>query len=184
MYYKDYSLDAKLKSVLEHLSSVLSKIRTGRASASLVEDIKVSAYGTEIPINQLATISIPEPRQITISVWDQSILDDVVNAIVNSNLGVTPIRDGNNIRLNFPPLTEERRKEISKLVSQEGENAKVAIRNIRRDVIKFVETKGKEENISEELIEKNIDEIEKIVKDYISKVDDIIKSKIDDIMHV
>ncbi|MCX8035377.1 MAG: ribosome recycling factor [Candidatus Dojkabacteria bacterium] len=184
MYYIDYGLDNKLSSALDHLNSVLAKIRTGRASASFVEDIQVSAYGSKMPINQLATISIPEPRQITISVWDQNIVDDVVNAIVASNLGVTPIRDGNNIRLNFPPLTEERRKEIAKLVSQEGENTKVTIRNIRREAIKFVETKGKEENISEELIDKNIEEIEKIVKNYISKVDDIIKSKIDDIMHV
>jgi len=178
------STKAKMQHSLEATERELMLIRTGRASPVLLERIKVEYYGSEMPINQLATITVPEPRQLLISPWDKSILPAIVKAIHASDLGLTPNNDGSTIRLEIPPLTEERRKELTKLVHQKAEEGKVALRNIRREANEILEKREKSKEISEDELERGKKEIQKLTDEFLAKVDEITAKKVEEIMEI
>lgn len=171
------SLKTKMEKSVAKLEKELAGIRTGRASAALLEDIRVTYYGTPTPLKQIATISVPEARLITIQPWDKSIIKDIEKAITRSDLGLSPSSDGNVIRISFPPLTEERRKELVKVVKKIGEECKIAIRNIRREGNEEVKEMEKEKLISEDEGKRALKEVQKITDDYIKKVDEILSIK-------
>jgi len=178
----------KTREKMEHTVQVFKKeigaVRTGRASLSLFEGIMVDYYGTPTPISQVATLSIPESRMVIVQPWEQRMIPEIERAIQTSPLGFTPANDGKIIRIPIPPLTEERRKELVKLVKKMGEDARVAIRNIRRDSNDEVKRKGKEAGLSEDLIKKTQDDIQKLTDQYIHKIDEILKVKEQEIMEV
>jgi len=162
---------------ISHLNRDLSAIRTGRASVGLVEDIKITYYGNPTPLSQVASLSVPESRMIVIQPWDKGVMKDIERAITNSGLGLTPSSDGNVVRIVFPPLTQERRKELTKLVKKIGEDCKVAIRNIRRDANAQIKEIEREKMVSEDEAKKGTKEVQQITDDYIEKVDIIIGEK-------
>ncbi len=155
----------------------LSRVRTGRASAALLEGINVDYYGTFMPLNQVASVAIPESRLLTIQPWDIKILVDIEKAILKSDLGLTPSNDGKIIRVNVPPLTEERRKELVKLVKKMAEDCRVAIRNVRREAIERLKSRKKAKEISEDDLFRLQDEIQKVTDDHIKKVEGIVADK-------
>ena len=159
------------------LKSELKRIRTGRASASLLDGIRVDYYGTSTPLNQMATIAVPESRLITIQPWDVTVIKDIEKAILKSDLGLTPSNDGKLIRIAIPPLTEERRKELVKLIHKSSEEHKVAVRNIRRDANELIKGFKKDGDVSEDDAFKAQDQIQKITDDYIQQIDEIFKVK-------
>ncbi|MBW2163014.1 MAG: ribosome recycling factor [Deltaproteobacteria bacterium] len=155
----------------------LSRVRTGRASAALLEGINVDYYGTFMPLNQVASVSIPESRLLTIQPWDIKILVEIEKAILKSDLGLTPSNDGKIIRVNVPPLTEERRKELVKLVKKMAEDCRVAIRNVRREAIERLKGREKAKEISEDDLFRLQDEVQKVTDDHIKKVEGIVADK-------
>ncbi len=167
----------KMDKAIKALEKELSHVRTGRATPALLDGIKVSYYGSEMPLNQVATISVPESRTITVQPWDVNVLPEIEKAILASELGLTPSNDGKIIRVAVPPLTEERRKELVKLVKKMGEESKVAIRNIRRDGNDKLKKQKKDKVLSEDECFKLQDEIQKITDDHVKKVDAIIAEK-------
>ncbi|MCX8045082.1 MAG: ribosome recycling factor [Desulfobacterota bacterium] len=167
---------------IEALEKELSRVRTGRASVTLLDGVRVDYYGTPTPLNQLATISIPEPRLITIQPWDASVLKEIEKAIQKADLGLTPTSDGKIIRVAIPPLTEDRRKELVKLVKKMAENAKVAIRNHRRKANDDLKALKNDKKISEDDYFKGQEEVQKKTDDYIKKCDDLAKRKEDEIL--
>ena len=169
---------------LDNLKEEYTTIRAGRANPHILDKVKVDYYGTPTPLQQVGNISVPEARMICIQPWDASLLKDIERAINASDLGLTPTNDGKLIRLVFPELTEDRRKELVKDVKKKGENAKVAIRNIRRDAIEAVKKKGKEDGISEDEIKGYQDDVQKSTDAYVKKIDDAIDAKSQEIMTV
>lgn len=167
----------RMEKTLASLDKELARVRTGRASASLLDGVKVDYYGTPTQLAQMATIAVPESRLITVQPWDVSVIKDIEKAILGANLGITPSNDGKIIRLAIPPLTEERRKELAKGVSKTCEEFKVALRNIRRDANEDIKTMKKDGDISEDEAFKAQDEIQKATDAYIKKVDDAGKAK-------
>ena len=167
----------RMAKTITALESELKRIRTGRASTSLLDGIKVDYYGTLTPINQMATVAVPESRLITIQAWDATVIKDIEKAILKSDLGLTPSNDGKLIRIAIPPLTEERRKELVKLVHKTSEEHKVGVRNIRRDSNELIKGFKKDGDISEDDAFKAQDEIQKITDDHIKKIDEIFKAK-------
>ncbi|MDN4494275.1 ribosome recycling factor [Ureibacillus aquaedulcis] len=165
-------------------SRELASIRAGRANASLLDRISVDYYGAPTPVNQLAGISVPEARLLVIQPYDKSILGEIEKAIMKSDIGITPTNDGNVIRLTIPALTEERRKELVKVVSKEAENAKVAIRNVRRDANDDLKKLEKNGEITEDDLRGFGDDIQKLTDDYIVKVDQLAKDKEKEILSV
>ena len=159
------------------LKNELKRVRTGRASVSLLDGIRVDYYGTQTPLNQMASLSVPESRLIVIQPWDVSVIKDIEKEILKSDLGLTPSNDGKLIRIAIPPLTEERRKELVKVVHKMCEEFKVAIRNIRRDGNDLVKGFKKDGDITEDDAFKAQDQIQKITDEHISLVDDIYKEK-------
>ncbi|WP_054031569.1 ribosome recycling factor [Desulfatitalea tepidiphila] len=159
------------------LKSELKRIRTGRASSSLLDGIKVDYYGTPTPVPQMATVAIPESRLITIQPWDATAIKDIEKAILKSDLGLTPSNDGKLIRIAIPPLTEQRRKELVKVIHKTSEEYKVAVRNIRRDSNELIKGFKKDGDISEDDAFKAQDEIQKITDEHIKQIDDIYKAK-------
>jgi len=162
----------------------LATIRAGRANASLLDRISIDYYGAPTPINQMAGISTPEPRLIVIQPYDKSTLGDIEKAILKSDIGIMPSNDGNLIRLAVPLLTEDRRKEIVKLVKKEAENSKVVIRNVRRDGNEEFKKLEKNGEITEDELHRNGDEIQKLTDSYIQQIDEIAKSKENEIMEI
>lgn len=179
MTYED-----KMEKSLDNLKEEYITIRAGRANPHILDKVKVDYYGTPTPLQQVGNISVPEARMICIQPWDASLLKDIERAINASDLGLTPTNDGKLIRLVFPELTEDRRKELVKDVKKKGENAKVAIRNIRRDAIEAVKKKGKEDGISEDEIKGYQDDVQKSTDAYVKKIDDAIDAKSQEIMTV
>lgn len=159
------------------LENELKRIRTGRASASIMDGIKIDYYGTPTPLNQAATIAVPESRLITIQPWDVTIIKDIEKAILKSDIGLTPSNDGKLIRIAVPPLSEERRKELVKLVHKSCEEHKVAVRNIRRDANELIKGFKKDGDVSEDDAFKAQDRIQKLTDEYIAKVDEVYKAK-------
>lgn len=179
MTYED-----KMEKSLDNLKEEYTTIRAGRANPHILDKVKVDYYGTPTPLQQVGNISVPEARMICIQPWDASLLKDIERAINASDLGFTPTNDGKLIRLVFPELTEDRRKELVKDVKKKGENAKVAIRNIRRDAIEAIKKKGKEDGISEDEIKGYQDDVQKSTDAYVKKIDDAIDAKSQEIMTV
>ncbi len=181
---KDIIKDARkrMQGALDVLDNELKGIRTGRATPGLVENLEVEYYGVPTPLIQLATISVPDPRSLLIKPFDRSLLKAVEKAILASDLGLTPNNDGQNIRLNLPPLTGERRKELMRLAHQRAEAAKVAIRNVRRDAIKDLKEAENEKMISEDERKRGENDLQKVTNEFTDKVDEMLKEKEREIM--
>ena len=175
---------ARMAKSIDSLRHNLVKIRTGRASTGLVDTIKVNAYGSEVPLSQVAAVSVSDARSLVINPWDKGMVGAVEKAILASDLGLTPNTAGTVIRINIPALTEERRRELSKHVHGEGENAKIAVRNIRRDANQQVKDLLKEKEITEDEERQTQDEIQKLTDKAIKDVDDVVKAKEQELMSV
>ncbi len=174
----------KMEKSLSNLQDEYTAIRAGRANPRILDRIQVDYYGTMSPLQSVANISVPEARMIQIQPWDASLIKDIEKAILASDLGLTPANDGKAIRLVFPELTEERRKELVKDVKKKGEAAKVAIRNIRRDANDAVKKEAKSGDISEDEQKQQEDRIQKMTDKYVASVDDLIHSKSDEVLTV
>ncbi|MCL4537044.1 MAG: ribosome recycling factor [Nitrospirae bacterium] len=174
----------RMNSAVDSLKKDFAAIRTGRASLSLLDGITVDYYGTSTPLNQVTTLGIPDPRQITIQPWEQKLIPEIEKAILKSGLGLTPTNDGKVIRLNIPPLTEERRKDLVKVAKKRAEEARVAVRNIRRDINEELKKAEKEQHFSEDDVKRLQDEIQKITDSYIARVEEVLQHKEKEIMEV
>ncbi len=168
---------ARMEKSIAALRNELKRIRTGRASLSLLDGVRADYYGTPTPLNQMATLSVPESRLIMIQPWDATAIKEIEKAILKSDLGLTPSSDGKLIRITIPPLTEERRKELVKLVNKTCEEYKVAVRNIRRDANDMLKELKKEGDISEDDAFKAQDQVQKITDDHIKKIDEVYQEK-------
>ena len=169
--------EAKMQKTLDVLQDTLGGIRAGRANAGVLHKIKVDYYGAQTPLSQVAAIASPDPRTLTIQLWDSSLLKAIEKAIQTSDLGINPQNDGKLIRLNFPPLTEERRKDLIKQVAKEGENSKVALRNIRRDAMDKLKAAKKKSEVSEDEIADAEKDMQKMTDKYVKKVDEMTAKK-------
>jgi ribosome recycling factor len=174
----------KMENSLGAFKSELTKIRTGRASLSLLDGIKVEAYGSSMPLNQVGTLTIPESRQIVIQPWDPQVMSGIEKAILKSDLGLTPVNDGKVIRINIPQLTEERRKELVKIVKKVAEEYRVAVRNHRREAIDTLKKQKKNKEISEDEQFKLQDEAQKETDASIAKIDKVAGEKENEVMEV
>ncbi|MEW6188704.1 MAG: ribosome recycling factor [Actinomycetota bacterium] len=171
-----------MKKAIAATGGEFTGVRTGRASASLLDRVMVDYYGTKTPLNQLATVMVPEPQLIVIQPWDKSSIGNIEKAILKSDLGLTPSSDGNVIRLPFPPLTEERRKELVRVVRKMAEEGRIAIRNVRRDAKEALEDLKKDGEISEDEFERAKEKLQKITDKYVSEIDEMLKHKEEEIM--
>ena len=174
----------KMEKSLEAFKQELTKIRTGRASLSLLDGIKVEAYGSPMPLNQVGTLTIPESRQIVIQPWDPQLMSGIEKAILKSDLGLTPVNDGKVIRINIPQLTEERRKELVKVVKKIAEEYRVAVRNHRRDAIDILKKQKKNKEVSEDEQFRLQDEAQKETDSFIKKIDKVAAEKENEVMEV
>ena len=177
-------LDQKMISAVKHLDREFSAIRTSRANPSMLDNIFADAYGSKTPLNQLGNISITDSSTITIQVWDTSIIKNIENSILESDLGVNPQIDGQIIRIPIPKLSEERREELTKVAAKYAENSKVVIRNLRRDFIDSQKELKKNSEISEDDLKKILNEIQKVTDNSIEKIDELLKVKKEDILKV
>jgi ribosome recycling factor len=177
-------LTEKMEKTLEVLKKDLSSIRTGRASLSILDGLTVDYYGTPTPLHQVATLAVPESRLITIQPWDPKLIPEIEKAIQKSDLGLNPANDGKTVRVPIPPLTEERRQQIIKHVHKRGEEARVAIRNIRRDGNDEIKKLQKEKHISEDDVKKSTEEIQKITDGHIKRIDEIMSHKEKELMEI
>ena len=176
--------EEKMGKSLANLEDEFAGIRAGRANPHVLDKLRVDYYGTPSPIQSVANVSVPEPRMIQIQPWEASMVKEIEKAIMCSDLGINPTNDGKVIRLVFPELTEERRKELAKDIKKKGENAKVAVRNIRRDAIDHFKKVGKEEDLSEDEIKDLEDTIQKLTDEYVAKVDKAVDAKSKEILTV
>lgn len=174
----------KMNQAVEIFKKDLATFRTGRASLGILDNIKVDYYGSMVPLNQVATLGIPEPRVITIQPWEQRMISEIERAIMKSDLGLTPINDGKTIKIIIPPLTEERRKQLVKVVRKRAEEARVAVRNIRRDIIEEIKKAEKDKKLSEDDSRRLQEEIQKITNSFIEKIDQLLAQKEKEIMEV
>lgn len=177
-------LKRRMDGALSSFENDLKSLRTGRASASLLDPVVVDAYGSNMPLNQLANVNVPDPRTISVQVWDQQMVSAVEKAIANAGLGLNPIADGGYVRVPIPDLSEERRKELVKAAHQYAENSKVAIRNVRRDGMDGVKKLEKEGGISEDELHDRGDEIQKLTDDHIKRIEEALAAKEKDILEV
>jgi len=176
--------EEKMKKTISVLEAEMKTVRAGRANPGILDKVVVEYYGTPSPLTQIASVSVPDARSILIQPWDASILGDIEKAILKSDLGITPNNDGKAVRLNFPPLTEERRKELVKGIHKRGEDSKVAVRSIRRDALEDAKTQKKNGEITEDDV-KNIEkDVQKLTDKYIKEVDDVIAYKEKEILEV
>ena len=169
---------------IESLKREYSRLRTSRASISLLDGIRVSYYDTPTPLNQMASLAVPEPRLIVIQPWDKTAIEDIEKAILKSELGLTHMNDGKVIRISIPPLTEERRKELVKVARKMSEENKVAIRNIRRDANEMLKDLKKEKEISEDDLFRSQEEVQKATDQFISQVDELCAAKEKEILEI
>jgi len=173
-----------MEKALEALQHSFGRVRTGRASLSLLDGVRVEFYGTPTPLNQVASLSIPEPRLITVQPWDRSVIGAIEKAIHQSEMGLNPTNDGAVIRIPIPKLTEERRKELVKVVKGMGEDARVAIRNGRRDANAQLDKLYKDKLVAEDEVHKRKDETQKLTDKYVARVDELVKKKEAEILEV
>ncbi|MET3697953.1 ribosome recycling factor [Bacillus oleivorans] len=174
----------RMNKAIQAFSKELASIRAGRASASILDRVTVDYYGAPTPVNQLASVTVPEARLLVIQPYDKSILGDIEKAILKSDIGLTPSNDGSIIRLTVPPLTEERRKELVKVVKKEAEDAKVAVRNIRRDANDELKKLQKNGELTEDDLHRLSDDVQKLTDEQIAKIDSLAKDKEKQIMEV
>ena len=174
----------RMQGATQVLKQELGGLRTGRASASLLEPVQVEAYGTHMPLNQLATVSVPEPRMLSVQVWDRSMVHAVEKAIINSNLGLSPSTEGQVLRLRIPELNQERRKEMVKVAHKYAEAARVAVRHVRRDALDLLKKLEKDGKVSEDDHERMAGEVQKATDQVIAEVDQSLASKEKEIMTI
>ncbi|NBX75445.1 MAG: ribosome recycling factor [Proteobacteria bacterium] len=170
-----------MEKAVEHLRSELSKLRVGRASATMVDSVRVDVYGSQMSLKEVAALATPDPKTITIQPWDRSLFGEIEKAILAANLGLTPMNDGKIIRINMPPITEERRKDFVKQISKEGEAAKVAVRNIRRESMDALK---KDKALTEDDQRRTQDEIQKLTDQFIQDIDKAVDSKTKEVMTI
>jgi ribosome recycling factor len=175
--YNKADISRRMHGAVEALRHDLGGLRTGRASTTLLEPVHVEVYGASMPLNQVATISAPEPRMLSVQVWDRSNVGTVEKAIRSAGLGLNPMTDGQNIRLPIPDLTEERRKELAKLAGQYAEKAKIAVRNVRRDGMDALKTDEKKHEISQDEHKRLEQEVQKLTDDTIKEIDHVVAAK-------
>ena len=175
--YDKADIQRRMQGAVEALKHDLGGLRTGRASTTLLDPITVEVYGSQMPLNQVATVSAPEPRMLSVQVWDRSNVGPVEKAIRNAGLGINPVTDGQNIRLPIPDLTEERRKELAKLAGQYAEKAKIAVRNVRRDGMESLKQDEKKGDISQDEQKRLETEVQKMTDDAIAEVDAVAAAK-------
>ena len=176
--------EERMAKSVEATREEISKIHTGKASPSLLDPVRVQAYGSSIPLNQIATISAPEARLITVQPWDKNLMGDLEKAIMSANLGFNPSNDGTIIRVPIPPLNEERRQEYVKICKKIAEDGKIATRNVRRDANDHLKKAEKEHEISEDQFHTHMDAVQKVTDKYISTIDEIVKMKEKELMEV
>ncbi|MDE0900913.1 MAG: ribosome recycling factor [Erythrobacter sp.] len=169
--YDKADIERRMKGAVESLKSDLGGLRTGRANTSLLDPVMVEVYGSMMPLNQVATVSAPEPRMLSVQVWDKANVTAVEKGIAKANLGLNPMIDGQNVRLPMPDLTQERRKELAKLAGQYAEQAKIAIRNVRRDGMEALKEDEKKKEISEDERKRSEDEVQKLTDTYVAEAD-------------
>jgi len=174
----------RMRKSVEAYQQELAKLRTGRASTALLEHVTVEYYGSEVPLNQVASISVEDPRTLTVVPWDRNMVPVVEKAIATSDLGLNPATAGNVIRVPLPPLTEERRKELIRVVRQEAESARVAVRNVRRDAIAHLKQLLKEKEISEDEERRAQEEIQKLTDRFVAEIDEILQRKEAELMEI
>ena len=177
------NISKRMNGALESVKTDFQSLRTGRASSSILDNISVEVYGSKIPVSQCATINVPEPRLITINVWDKENVSAVEKSIQNSGLGINPVTEGSLLRLPLPELNEERRKEISKLAAQFAEQARISVRNVRKDGMDKIK-KLKSEGMSEDDEKFWSEEVQNLTNEFIKKIDDLLKIKQEDILKV
>ncbi|MBP2682230.1 MAG: frr [Deltaproteobacteria bacterium] len=175
---------ARMERSIEAFRKELGKVRTGRASFSLLDGVKVDYYGTPTPLQQVGTLSVPESRLITVTPWDTKMVGPIEKAIQGSGLGLNPASDGKVVRIPIPPLTEERRKELAKMVRKMAEDARIAVRNVRREAIEKLKDREKKKEISEDDVKRGQERIQKETDAHVKKVDEILKSKEQEILEV
>ena len=178
------NIEIEMNKTIENLQEKFSEVRAGRANPAILNKVQIEYYGTPTPINQVASVSVPEARLIVIQPWDKSLLSQIEKAINVADIGINPMNDGQVIRLAFPELTEDRRKDLSKDIKKMSEESKVAIRNIRRDMMEEVKKQLKDSEISEDEERAKEEDIQKITDKFIGKIDEITDKKIDEIMSV
>jgi ribosome recycling factor len=174
----------RMDGALEALQKEFAGLRTGRASTHLLDQIKVTAYGSVMPLNQVGTVNVPEPRMITVQVWDRGLTREVEKAIRDAGLGLNPASDGQLVRVPIPELSQERRAELSKIAHKYAEQARVAVRNVRRDGMEFLKKQEKDGKISEDEHRKLHDEVQKLTDGHVKKVDDALAAKEKEILQV
>ncbi|PIR32146.1 MAG: ribosome recycling factor [Alphaproteobacteria bacterium CG11_big_fil_rev_8_21_14_0_20_44_7] len=184
MSFNKDDIAKRMAGAVESLKHDFSGLRTGRANPALLDNIKVDVYGALMPVSQVASVSTPEARMLSVSVWDRSNVGAVEKAITNSGLGLNPIAEGQTIRISLPELTEERRKELAKVASQQSESARIAVRNVRRDGMDQIKKSEKDKEISEDDAKRMSDVVQKLTDDYIAKIDAELESKSAEIMKV
>ena len=180
--YDRTDLERRMKGAVEALRQDLSGLRTGRASVGFLDPVMVEVYGSQMPLNQVATVSAPDPRMLSVQVWDKSNIGPVEKAIRSAGLGLNPINDGNMLRLPIPDLTEERRKELAKLAHQYAEKARIAIRNVRRDGMDALKTDEAKKEISEDDRKRGESEVQKLTDEQIRQADDVAANKEQEIL--
>jgi ribosome recycling factor len=175
--YDKADIERRMQGALDSLKSDLSGLRTGRANTALLDPVQVEVYGSMMPLNQVATVSAPEPRMLSVQVWDRANVIPVEKGISHANLGLNPIIDGQTLRLPLPDLTQERRKELAKLAGKYAENAKIAVRNVRRDGMEMLKEDEKKKEISEDDRKRLEEEVQKITDRFVSEVDQAAAAK-------
>jgi ribosome recycling factor len=180
--YDKADIERRMKGAVESLKSDLSGLRTGRANTSLLDPVMVEVYGAMMPLNQVATVSAPEPRMLSVQVWDKSNITPVEKGIAKANLGLNPMIDGQTLRLPLPDLTQERRKELAKLAGEYGEKAKIAIRNVRRDGMENLKDDEKKKDISEDDRKRSEDDVQKLTDAHVAETDAVVAAKVKEIL--
>ena len=174
----------RMDKAVQALKEEFASLRTGRASANLLDQVHVDAYGSQMPLNQVGSISVPEPRSISVSVWDKGLVVSVEKAIRNAGLGLNPVVEGQNLRIPIPPLTEERRRELAKVAGKYAEQQKIAIRNVRRDAMDDLKKAEKDHVITQDGHRRMDGEVQKLTDDAVKRVDEALKTKEQEIMQV
>lgn len=176
------NLEEENERTIDSLKKSLAKIRTGRAHVGILDDIRVEAYGTRQPLNQMASLTTPDPRQIMVKPWDKSVISDIERAILQAGLGITPAVDGESIRLPIPPLNTERRRDLVRVVGRAQEEAKISIRNHRRDANEMIKDGEKDGDVTEDLAHRGLDKVQKITDDFTERIDKRCADKEKDVM--
>jgi ribosome recycling factor len=177
-------VERRMAGAVDAFKSELTKLRTGRASLSLVDSVHVDYYGTPTPLNQVANLTVPDPTTITIAPWEPKMVAEIERAILKANLGLTPNNDGKVVRLNIPPLTEERRKALVKIAHEEAETARNAVRQVRRDGNEQIKRMEKSKDISEDQMHDGFDQVQSLTDSYVGKINDILAHKEKEILEV